>query len=63
MASITSKRRPVDGDRCGELSVEMRPEVVVVVTGNADFAHLALQLRGVGFVWKWPRPLKRWAVE
>src|SRR5580692_1350233 len=28
-----------------ELSVEMRPEVVVLVTGDADFAHLALQLR------------------
>ena len=58
MASITSKRRPVDGDDAVELSVEMRPEVVVLVTGNADFAHLtclnlALQLRGVGFVWKW----------
>ena len=27
-----------------ELSVEMRPDVVVLVTGDADFAHLALQL-------------------
>ena len=27
-----------------ELSVEMRPEVVVLVTGDADFVHLALQL-------------------
>jgi uncharacterized LabA/DUF88 family protein len=31
-----------------ELSVEMRPEVVVLVTGDADFAHLALQLRRRG---------------
>ena len=26
----------------------MRPEVVVLVTGDADFAHLALQLRRRG---------------
>ena len=31
-----------------ELSVEMQPEVVVLVTGDADFAHLALQLRRRG---------------
>ena len=31
-----------------ELSVEMRPEVVVLVTGDADFAYLALQLRRRG---------------
>jgi uncharacterized LabA/DUF88 family protein len=31
-----------------ELSVEIRPEVVVLVTGDADFAHLALQLRRRG---------------
>ncbi len=31
-----------------ELSIEMRPEVVVLVTGDADFAHLALQLRRRG---------------
>ena len=31
-----------------ELSVEMRPEVVVLVTGDADFAPLALQLRRRG---------------
>ena len=31
-----------------ELSVEMRPDVVVLVTGDADFAHLALQLRRRG---------------
>jgi len=31
-----------------ELSVEVRPEVVVLVTGDADFAHLALQLRRRG---------------
>jgi uncharacterized LabA/DUF88 family protein len=31
-----------------ELSVDMRPEVVVLVTGDADFAHLALQLRRRG---------------
>jgi len=28
--------------------VEMRPDVVVLVTGDADFAHLALQLRRRG---------------
>ena len=39
-----------------ELSVEMRPEIVVLVTGDADFAHLALQLHftAVG------RKQKRW---
>lgn len=31
-----------------ELSAEMRPEVVVLVTGDADFAYLALQLRRRG---------------
>ena len=31
-----------------ELSIEMRPEIVVLVTGDADFAHLALQLRRRG---------------
>ncbi len=31
-----------------ELSVNMRPDVVVLVTGDADFAHLALQLRRRG---------------
>jgi len=31
-----------------ELSIEMRPEVVLLVTGDADFAHLALQLRRRG---------------
>ena len=31
-----------------ELSVEMRLDVVVLVTGDADFAHLALQLRRRG---------------
>jgi uncharacterized LabA/DUF88 family protein len=31
-----------------ELSVEMRPDIVVLVTGDADFAHLALQLRRRG---------------
>lgn len=31
-----------------ELSVEMRPDVVVLVTGDADFVHLALQLRRRG---------------
>jgi uncharacterized LabA/DUF88 family protein len=32
-----------------ELSVEMRPEIVVLVTGDAEFADLALQLgqRGI----------------
>ena len=31
-----------------ELSIEMRPDVVVLVTGDADFSHLALQLRRRG---------------
>jgi uncharacterized LabA/DUF88 family protein len=31
-----------------ELSVEMRPDVVVLVTGDADFAHLALRFRRRG---------------
>jgi uncharacterized LabA/DUF88 family protein len=31
-----------------ELSSEIRPDVVVLVTGDADFAHLALQLRRRG---------------
>jgi uncharacterized LabA/DUF88 family protein len=31
-----------------ELSTAMRPEVVVIVTGDADFAHLALLLRRRG---------------
>lgn len=31
-----------------ELSVEMRPDVVVLVTGDSDFVHLALQLRRRG---------------
>jgi uncharacterized LabA/DUF88 family protein len=31
-----------------ELSGQMRPDVVVLVTGDADFAHLALQLRRRG---------------
>ncbi len=31
-----------------ELSVEIRPDVVVLVTGDADFCHLALQLRRRG---------------
>ena len=31
-----------------ELSAEMRPDVVVLVTGDADFAHLALQFRRKG---------------
>jgi uncharacterized LabA/DUF88 family protein len=31
-----------------ELSVAMRPDVVVLVTGDSDFAHLALQLRRKG---------------
>lgn len=31
-----------------ELSTQMRPDVVVLVTGDADFAHLALQLRRRG---------------
>ena len=31
-----------------ELSIEMRPEVVVLVTGDSDFVHLALRLRRRG---------------
>src|SRR3954471_7617222 len=31
-----------------ELSVKMRPDVVILVTGDADFAYLALQLRRRG---------------
>ena len=31
-----------------ELSVQMEPDVVILVTGDADFAHLALQLRRRG---------------
>ena len=31
-----------------ELSMEMQPDVVVLVTGDADFAHLALRLRRRG---------------
>ena len=31
-----------------ELSMQMKPDVVVLVTGDADFAYLALQLRRQG---------------
>ncbi len=31
-----------------ELSAEMRPDVVILVTGDSDFAYLALQLRRRG---------------
>src|SRR5437764_6417984 len=31
-----------------ELSIEMRPDVVVLVTGDADFAYLAIKLRRHG---------------
>lgn len=31
-----------------EVSVEMRPDVVILVTGDADFAYLALHLRRRG---------------
>ncbi len=31
-----------------ELALEMRPDVVVLVTGDADFAHLAIRLRRRG---------------
>src|SRR5438874_1270216 len=31
-----------------ELSVEMRPDVVILVTGHADFAYLAIKLRRRG---------------
>jgi uncharacterized LabA/DUF88 family protein len=35
-----------------ELSIEMRPDVVILVTGDADFAYLATKLRrhGIGEV-------------
>ena len=31
-----------------ELSIEMRPDVVILVTGDADFAYLAIKLRRRG---------------
>src|SRR5437868_8413258 len=31
-----------------ELSLEMRPDVVILVTGDADFAYLAIKLRRHG---------------
>jgi uncharacterized LabA/DUF88 family protein len=31
-----------------ELSTEMRPDVVILVTGDADFAYLAIKLRRHG---------------
>src|SRR5919202_6850292 len=31
-----------------ELSVEMRPDIVILVTGDADFAYLAIKLRRRG---------------
>src|SRR5437870_6995685 len=31
-----------------ELSIEMRPDVVILVTGDADFAYLAIKLRRYG---------------
>jgi uncharacterized LabA/DUF88 family protein len=31
-----------------ELSTEMRPDLVILVTGDADFSYLALQLRRRG---------------
>ena len=31
-----------------DLAIEMQPDVVILVTGDADFAHLALQLRRRG---------------
>jgi uncharacterized LabA/DUF88 family protein len=31
-----------------ELSVEMQPDVVILVTGDADFAYLAIKLRRRG---------------
>ena len=31
-----------------ELSLEMRPDVVILVTGDADFAYLAIKLRRLG---------------
>ena len=31
-----------------DLSVEMKPDVVILVTGDADFAHLAIKLRRRG---------------
>ena len=31
-----------------ELSIEMRPDLVILVTGDADFAYLAIKLRRHG---------------
>ena len=48
---IASSEPVADGSTAGdaiELSIEERPEIVVLVTGDADFAHLALQLRRRG---------------
>ena len=36
-----------------ELSVEMRPDVVILVTGDADFAYSQPNYGGAGFAWKW----------
>ena len=44
-----------------ERSVQMRPDVVVLVTGDADFAHLALQLRRRGIRVEVAATARRWA--
>ena len=48
--ALPRKRRRLNGDRSGRASVEMHPRVVVLVTGDAHFPHLAFQLRrhGIG---------------
>src|SRR5205814_5562835 len=35
-----------------ELSVEMRPDIVILVTGDADFAYLGITLRRRGIRWE-----------
>jgi uncharacterized LabA/DUF88 family protein len=46
-----------------ELSVEIRPEVVVLVTAMLILHIWLCSCGGVGFVWKWPLPLKRWILD
>jgi uncharacterized LabA/DUF88 family protein len=44
-----------------ELSSQMQPDVIILVTGDADFSYLAMQLDGAGFAWKSRRWRKIWA--
>jgi uncharacterized LabA/DUF88 family protein len=46
-----------------ELSVEIRPEVVVLVTAMLILHIWLCSYGGVGFAWKWPLPLKRWVLD